>query len=804
MARDFHLVKTHPHRAHTKVYAFQTKGFASQAHSADKSFKGPLHRGHRILIMKRSISALSILLCWAMAAWSAAPATLTSLHAVHSLNHAQAAKQPPSVFEATVTYRRAGETTMFVQEAGEGLYVWADAKIKLAPGDRILVRGHAGDSFRPIVIADSATLLHHGAPPEPVPATFDDLIRARRDCARVAVRATVRSADVGLDTDTNNTHLVLLVDGSTIDAYLDNGALEPLNGLLDAEVEVYGVAESKFDGKMQQVGAALSIPSIDDVKILNRAAANPWSLPVTEMDATLPFYHPVSQTRRVHVQGIVTYYQPGSAVVLQQGTKSIWIQTAFQQPLRVGSWADVTGFPDVHNNFLTLANGEIHQGGDYAPIAPQPVTRRELTSSKHIFDLVSIEGQVVMEVRESSQDQYVLTADGEVFSAIYRHPDVAGLGPLPKNEVPLGSKVRVVGISIMEGSNPWGHEVPFDILMRAPEDISVVASPSLLNIRNLVLLVVLLLVCIVVVGARSLFFQQKVRRETVALAYIEGRRSRILEGINGSRPLAEVIEQITELASFKLKGAPCWCRIVAGAQLGNCPPKLESFRVIQVEIPAHSAPPLGTVYAAFDPLSKPRPFESDAIFMAAALASLAIETRRLYTDLRRRSEFDLLTDTHNRFSLDKRLDSLIAEARDAAKVFGLIYIDLDKFKQINDLCGHHVGDRYLQEVALRMKKQLRSHDLLARIGGDEFAALVPVVRNRAEVEEIALRLERCLDDPFLIETFVVQGSASLGIALYPQDGDSNDTLLKTADAAMYKAKNSRRKSPFVPGRRNLD
>jgi diguanylate cyclase (GGDEF)-like protein len=307
-----------------------------------------------------------------------------------------------------------------------------------------------------------------------------------------------------------------------------------------------------------------------------------------------------------------------------------------------------------------------------------------------------------------------------------------------------------------------------------------------------------------VVGARSLFFQQKVRRETVALAYIEGRRSRILEGINGSRPLAEVIEQITELASFKLKGAPCWCRIVAGAQLGNCPPKLESFRVIQVEIPAHSAPPLGTVYAAFDPLSKPRPFESDAIFMAAALASLAIETRRLYTDLRRRSEFDLLTDTHNRFSLDKRLDSLIAEARDAAKVFGLIYIDLDKFKQINDLCGHHVGDRYLQEVALRMKKQLRSHDLLARIGGDEFAALVPVVRNRAEVEEIALRLERCLDDPFLIETFVVQGSASLGIALYPQDGDSNDTLLKTADAAMYKAKNSRRKSPFVPGRRNLD
>jgi len=741
---------------------------------------------------------LAVLLAGAPDCLAAGPGTLTSLHAIHSLNHAQAAKQPSTVFEATVIYRRAGETTLFVQDADEGLYVWADKKVKLAPGDRILVRGHASDSFRPIVIADSVALLHHGALPQPIPVTFDDLIRARRDCVRVAVRATVRSADLGLATDTEDTHLVLLVDGSAIDAYLDNGALESLKGLLDAEVEVYGVAQSKFDGKMQQVGAALSIPSIDDVKILNRAAANPWSLPVTDMDATLPFYRPNPQTRRVHIQGIVTYYQPGSAVVLQQGAKSIWVQTAFQQPLRVGSWADVTGFPDVHDNFLTLANGEIHQSSNYAPIAPQPVTRRELTSSKHIFDLVSIEGQVVMEVRESSQDQYVLTADGQVFSAIYRHPDVAGLSPLPKNEVPLGSKVRVVGISILEGSNPWGHEVPFDILMRTPEDLSVVARPSLLSVRNLVVLVVLLLVCIVAVGARSLFFHRKVRRETVALAYIEARRSRILEDINGSRPLAEVIEQITELASFKLQGAPCWCQIAGGAQLGNCPPKLSSFRIMHVEIPAHSAPPLGTVFAAFDPLSKSRPVESNALFMAAALASLAIETRRLYTDLRRRSEFDLLTDTHNRFSLDQRLDSLIAEARNAASVFGFIYIDLDKFKQINDLYGHHVGDQFLQEVALRMKGQLRSHDLLARLGGDEFAAVTPIVRNRAEVEEIAQRLEHCFDDPFVIDGYSISGAVSLGIALYPEDGATKDTLLKTADAAMYAAKNSRGIAEPIP------
>ncbi len=208
------------------------------------------------------------------------------------------------------------------------------------------------------------------------------------------------------------------------------------------------------------------------------------------------------------------------------------------------------------------------------------------------------------------------------------------------------------------------------------------------------------------------------------LAYIERRRSRVLEDINGTRPLVEIVEQITELVSFRLKGAPCWCQIADGAQLGNYPPKVRAFRVVKQDIPARVGPALGTISVALDPLTKPQAIETEALVMATALSALAIETRRLYSDLRRRSEFDLLTDTHNRFSLDKRMDALIAEARITAGVFGFIYIDLDQFKQINDRYGHHVGDLYLQEVAIRMKRQLRSHDLLARQGGDEFAVLV--------------------------------------------------------------------------------
>jgi len=143
----------------------------------------------------------------------------------------------------------------------------------------------------------------------------------------------------------------------------------------------------------------------------------------------------------------------------------------------------------------------------------------------------------------------------------------------------------------------------------------------------------------------------------------------------------------------------------------------------------------------------------------------------------------------------------IGAARSDAGIFGLIYIDLDEFKLVNDLYGHRIGDLYLQDVALRMKRQLRSHDLLARLGGDEFAALVTVVHSRAEVDEIALRLERCFDEPLAVEGYVLHGSASVGIALYPDDGDTKDSLLGAADAAMYVAKHTKRQIPTASARR---
>jgi diguanylate cyclase (GGDEF)-like protein len=277
-------------------------------------------------------------------------------------------------------------------------------------------------------------------------------------------------------------------------------------------------------------------------------------------------------------------------------------------------------------------------------------------------------------------------------------------------------------------------------------------------------------------------------------AQLEQQRSRILEDINGSAPLAGILEEIAKLVSFGLDGVPCWCEVTDGARLGDDLPHAEGLRVVCEQIFARGGMVLGGLFAAFEPGSVAVPVETETLTMGTRLATLAMETRALYSDLLHRSEFDLLTDIRNRFSLDKLLDAKIETARRNAGIFGLIYIDLDEFKLVNDLYGHHVGDVYLQEVALRMKRQLRSADRLARLGGDEFAVLVPIVRNRAEVQEIAQRLEHCFNEPFAMDGFTVRGSASVGIALYPEDGATRDKLLNAADAAMYVAKNAKQKS----------
>jgi diguanylate cyclase (GGDEF)-like protein len=734
-------------------------------------------------------------------ALAAEPEILTSLLAVHRLSNQEANSAVPVAFEATVVYSRGYESLLFVQDDDAALFVRPPSTSQWIPGDRIFIQGKTQGSFRPLVVASSITLAHHGQLPPPAQTTWSQMIQAQLDARLAVVRARVHAADLVVSpaSPVRSARLQLLMEGGHLEAYVDCDNEAALKDLLDADVEITGAVAGKFDDKMEQTGIVLYVSKLADIRVLKHATTSPWSMSVMAMDQILGESEVRDLTRRVRIAGTITYYQPGSAVVLESGSKSLWISTQTREPLEIGDFADATGFPSARDRVLTLTDGEIRDSHVQRAVTPQLVSWGQLAvwnSSKpmgHQYDLVSIDGQIITEVREASQDEYVLSTDGRLFTAIYRHSRTSA-PLLPMRQVPLGSRARITGICSIPDThaiNP-GEEVPFDILLRSYDDIAIIANPSWLSVRNLLALVSMLIALLFVAGARSWVVDRKVRRQNATAAYMERRRARILEDINSSRPLVEILEDITQLVSFKLQSIPCWIQIVDGARLGICPPDLSKFRVAQQQVQSRTAPSLGTIYAAFDVRSSANGEESEVLFMAAALAALAIDTKRLYADLVHRSEFDLLTNIHNRFSFEQYMDLHIERMHDDAGLFALIYIDLNDFKHVNDFYGHLVGDLYLREAAARMKKQLRSHDMLARLGGDEFVVLVPDIRNPMDVEEVAHRLERSFDDQFVIKNYILHGSASFGIALYPEDGTTKDALFMAADAAMYVSKHSKK------------
>ena len=144
----------------------------------------------RILILAAAVAALS-----ALGLQGQEPHTLTTLREIHALTKAEAQGGLPVAFEATVTYYNPSNVDLFVQDDGVAIYVETKQNQDLTTGDRVLVRGKTRASFTPDVVSDSVTLLHHGDPPKPVAADFEQLIRAERDCMFVIVRAKIRSAE---------------------------------------------------------------------------------------------------------------------------------------------------------------------------------------------------------------------------------------------------------------------------------------------------------------------------------------------------------------------------------------------------------------------------------------------------------------------------------------------------------------------------------------------------------------------------------------------------------------------------------
>jgi diguanylate cyclase (GGDEF)-like protein/PAS domain S-box-containing protein len=176
-----------------------------------------------------------------------------------------------------------------------------------------------------------------------------------------------------------------------------------------------------------------------------------------------------------------------------------------------------------------------------------------------------------------------------------------------------------------------------------------------------------------------------------------------------------------------------------------------------------------------------------AVYYVAVFSDISL-VKQNEERLHRLAHYDALTGLPNRVLLTDRLHQAIAHAQRNDKQVGLLFLDLDRFKLVNDTLGHRTGDQLLQEVALRLESCVRAEDTVARLGGDEFTIIVPNLHGPAGAANVAEKIIEALAAPFSLAGQDIFATASIGIAVYPLTADSPEALIKHADIAMYQAK----------------
>ena len=177
----------------------------------------------------------------------------------------------------------------------------------------------------------------------------------------------------------------------------------------------------------------------------------------------------------------------------------------------------------------------------------------------------------------------------------------------------------------------------------------------------------------------------------------------------------------------------------------------------------------------------------------AVAAFIDITARRTMEEqIRRMAHFDSLTSLPNRILLMDRLEQALAISQRNQSKTGVIFMDLDNFKEVNDKLGHHVGDMLLQQVSERIRASLREVDTVSRLGGDEFVVVLPELRQIEDARVIGQKLLKAVDGEYIVSGERLLITPSLGISIYPDHADDASTLIRIADKAMYHAKQSGR------------
>jgi diguanylate cyclase (GGDEF)-like protein len=285
-------------------------------------------------------------------------------------------------------------------------------------------------------------------------------------------------------------------------------------------------------------------------------------------------------------------------------------------------------------------------------------------------------------------------------------------------------------------------------------------------------------------------------------------QTRILSQIASGAELKIVLTTLAQFVETQSGGLVCSLAAQDSGGTGVCvgrSPSMPAGMDDDSPRPGDSLQPLSTrpIFGSKDQLlgtlslyqrrdGEPAEFDAQLVGICANLAGIAIESCQAAERIRHLAHHDDLTGLPNRLLFNYQLQRALARAQRSSGTVSVLFLDLDRFKIINDTLGHDAGDTVLRQIANHLRACVRSTDTLARVGGDEFTLLVEQLAEPHDLDAIAQKLLTAMSNPLKVNGNVYQLSGSIGIATYPTDGADGASLMKNADIAMYRAKSSGR------------
>ncbi len=364
--------------------------------------------------------------------------------------------------------------TCFVHDSTGGISVQSAVRqFTLNLGDEVEIRGFSDPGrYAPTIRDADFVVLGHGGFPEPRKTTFEELATGNEDGQWVEVSGIVRS--VSEDKPGERLEIEIATGGGRLIARVrDYDPAASYEGLVDARVRIRGNCAQLFNQKRQMFRARLLVPGMEQVLVDEPAAKDPFSLPVRTAVSLMQFAPGGAYGRRVHVRGVVTFWQPGRALYIRDDTQSLIVRTSNNTAVQPGNRVDVIGFPAA-GEWTPILEDASYRRTEEPPVTPAPriITGDEALSGAYDGDLVQIEGVMLEISQHSGETACVVQSRDQVFEALLEQT-------IPQETLASwekGSLARLTGICVVAvGDQRKPHA--FRILLRSPEDVSVVRRP---------------------------------------------------------------------------------------------------------------------------------------------------------------------------------------------------------------------------------------------------------------------------------------------------------------------------------------